>query len=175
MNLQLPDRFSDCLPATPLVFSFKWFRMQWIIRKFLCDLACRVLIRPGQAKPGKSNRNESRPLVPLSKGQIRSTMRAGVAPPPHTHTYQRAPRPAPLHSLCTPLLMPACLAPYKAEPSKRHFKFRGAKNKNKKVGKNFRFSIFFVYTFGWGYIECEGNANMYTIYIYIYNLYILVK
>lgn len=162
-NIWICSSFNHSLPPTPLVFSFKWFRMQWIIRKFLCDLACRVLIRPDQ----ESRTETSRVLLfRFQKGKNVQLCELGLAP---THTYQRAPPPA--LSPSTPLLMPACLAPYKAEPSKRHFKFRGAKKKNKKVGQNFRFSIFFIH-FDWGYYECEGNINVFSD---IYLSYIFLK
>lgn len=154
MNLQFP---ASLLPPTPLVFSFKWFRMQWIIRKFLCDLACRVLIRPGQDGPGKSNRNESRPLVPLSKGQIRSTMRAGVVPPQHTHVSKgTTASPPPLSLYPTPHA--SLPRPLQSRAVKTAFQVQRSK-KIKRWDKTFGFP-FFVYTFGWGYNECEGNIIM---------------
>lgn len=141
MNLQFPP---SLLPPTPPVFSFKWFRMQWIIRKFLRDLACRVLIRPGQTRQGKSNRNESRPLVPLSKGQIRSTMRAGVAPPPHTHTRIKGHHGQPPSTLSVP--HSSCqLASLPTKPSRQNGISSSEEQKNKKVGQNFRFSIFCIH------------------------------
>lgn len=82
---------------------------------------------------------------------------------PPIHTYQRAPQRSP--ALASPLPTPASLAPYKGEPSKRHFKFRGGKN-IKRWDKTFSFPFFCIH-FGWGYYECESKY-IYICYIYIF-------
>lgn len=128
-----------CPASGSTTFAFKWFRMQWIIRKFLCDLACRVLIRPGQVEPKPS-------LVLLFRFQKGKNVQLCAESWPHTRSMKRVPPLPPLFPILYSVL--GATAP-RPQSSAVKTAFQVQRGKKRRMNKTFGFR--FLYTLA-GYI-----------------------